>query len=82
MTTLINNSTPGRTETPIIVERSDDSAGWAVAVIVLLMVLAAGAYLWSRYHSVATVQSAGTNINVSLPSPVAPAATGNSGAQQ
>ena len=48
MATIINNPAP--TERTITIERTEDSgAGWAVAVVVLLIVLAAGTYLWVHY---------------------------------
>ncbi len=54
MATVINN--PGE---------SSDSSGWAVAVIILLIVIAGGAYAWFRYHRAAAPGD--TNINVTLP---------------
>jgi protein-S-isoprenylcysteine O-methyltransferase Ste14 len=58
MSTIIN--TPGNNE--------DASAtdGWAVAVIILLVVIGAGAFLWFQYR-MPTETTSDTNINVTLP---------------
>ena len=56
MTTVIN--TPPSTDT------GSNSAGWVVAVIILLAVIAGGAYLWMHHRGT----SGATNINVTLPS--------------
>lgn len=64
MTTIIN---PGNTET------TDSSAGWAVAVIILLAVVGVGAYFWFHYYGVPSTTDSTTNINVTVPStPVTP----------
>lgn len=65
MTTVVN--TPGEKN------GSDSGAGWAVSVIILLVIIGVGAYLWANTQG--TVAPAGTdesatgqtNINVSLP---------------
>lgn len=46
---------------------SDGSAGWAVAVLILLVVLGVGAYFWTHHRGAASDAGAGTNINVTLP---------------
>lgn len=56
MATIVN--TPG--------DRNDSSAGWAVAVIVLLVVIAGIAFWYMRYHR-APIQGGGANIQVNLP---------------
>jgi hypothetical protein len=61
------------------IERTSDSGGWAVAVIVLLVALAVGAYAWVHYRRAATPASGGTNINVTLPTPGANSGNTNSG---
>ncbi|MEO6536753.1 MAG: hypothetical protein ABIT47_03580 [Candidatus Paceibacterota bacterium] len=55
MATIVN--TPGND--------NGSSAGWAVAVIVLLVVLIGGYFLWARHAGRPAAPS--TNINVSLP---------------
>lgn len=71
MATVINN--PGN--------RDDSGGGWAVAIIILLVILAIGAYLWTKssgptvvtpatnYGTTGSGSGAPTNntINVSLP---------------
>lgn len=59
MATIIN--TPSRTD-----NSEDSGSGWAVAVIILLVVIGIGAYFWmlNRQPSAPT---SGTNINVTLP---------------
>ena len=44
------------------------SAGWAVAVIILLAVIAGG-FMWYRYHGAAPAQPTPANINVTIPLP-------------
>ena len=51
------------------------SAGWAVAVIVLLVVVAGGIFWYMRYHRGAAA-APGANIQVNLPTPTS---GGNSG---
>jgi hypothetical protein len=55
-----------------MVERTDDTnAGWAVAVIILLAVVAIGGFFWLRYHQVTPAvtpsSNGGDNINVTVP---------------
>jgi hypothetical protein len=53
------------------VERSD-SSGWAVAVIVLILVIGVGAFVWARYYRApaqAPSSTGGSNINVTVPPP-------------
>ncbi len=59
MTTVIN--TP-----PANNDSGDSSAGWAVAVILLLALIAGGVYLWANYYKAPTKQ-AETNINITIP---------------
>jgi hypothetical protein len=56
MATIVNN--PG--------EPRESSAGWAVAVIILLIVIAVGAVWFMRYRG-APAQNPGANIQVNLP---------------
>lgn len=64
MTTVIN--TPGNN-----VGSEDGGSGWAVAVIILLVVIGVGAYFLINYRSSITEPAANgqTNINVTLPDP-------------
>lgn len=71
MATIVNNPGPDRI---VEVDRTD-SSGWAMAVLILVVVIAVGAYAWVHYRHAATPASGGTNINVTLP-----AGTTNSGA--
>ncbi|MSR70899.1 hypothetical protein EXS62_02570 [Candidatus Kaiserbacteria bacterium] len=65
MATIINNP-PER----VVAVDGADSSGWAIAVIILLVVVAGGAYAWMRYHpGTAAAPSGGTNINVTVPTP-------------
>lgn len=69
MSTIINNdpTTPG--ERVVRVENSS-SAGWAVAVVVLIAVLLVGGYLFMRYRgspAAAPATNGGANINVTIP---------------
>lgn len=64
MTTVIN--TPGNTD------GGEGGSGWAVAVIILIVVIGVGAYFWLHYRGATPAASGGTNINVTLPqNPVA-----------
>jgi len=58
---------------------SQDSgtAGWAVAVIILLAVIVGG-FLWYRSHGAAAPAQPGANINVTIPAPTS-GATGGAG---
>ena len=45
-----------------------DSSGWAIAVIILILVIIVGGYfLWHYRTIVAAPQNPGTNINVTIP---------------
>ncbi len=57
MSTIIN--------TPPAIESTDSGAGWAVAVILLLAVIATGAYAWFHYHGAPAARS--TTIQLNLP---------------
>ncbi len=74
MAQIINNSRPND---PVVV---DNGGGWAVAVIVLLIVLAIGAYALIRHYRPAATggSNPSTNINVSVPNPVGGASGGSS----
>jgi hypothetical protein len=71
MATIVNNpgAAPSTSDRTYIERTSDDGAGWAVAIIVLLAVLAVGAFLWVRYNRApaAATPAPGANINVTLP---------------
>lgn len=56
MATIIN--------TPATADSSDGGSGWAVAVIILLVVIGVGVYFWLNYRA---VPATGMNINVTLP---------------
>jgi hypothetical protein len=64
----------------MLIERSDNGAGWAVAAVIIIAVLAVGAFVWARYYSAPAAQPAttGSSINVSLPS----SDTGSTGGTQ
>lgn len=64
MATVLNN--PGDRE------ENNGSAGWAVAIIILLAVIGIGVYLWSQYQGAGPAvsppsTSGDTTINVTLP---------------
>lgn len=67
MATIVNNPAE-RTER--VVETS--GGGWAVAVIVLVAVIAIGAFVWMRYYSAPAAMQTQTpgsaQINLTLPS--------------
>jgi len=75
MTTVVN--TPGDRNT------GDTGAGWAVAVVILIVIIGIGAYLWANNQAApvtpaATNQentSSSTTINVSLPGTTGNAST-------
>lgn len=58
MTTVIN--TPSR-------DVADNSVGWTVAVIILLLAIAGGFYLWLQYETPVATETGDTNISVVLP---------------
>ena len=65
MSTIIN--TPGNTNT------TDEGAGWAVAIVILLVVIGVGAFLWINYGTTPATNTGPegqTNINVTIPAPV------------
>ncbi len=51
------------------------AAGWVVALIILIAVIVGG-FLWFRYYGGSPAPAGDTNINVTIPNPIAPAATG------
>jgi hypothetical protein len=78
MATVINN--PGNRE------EGDSGAGWAVAVVILLIVIGVGAYLWTNYNSTSPAVPSGTDnsgtsgtgdntLNVTLPGVTGSAST-------
>ncbi len=73
MATVINNpsSTPA-VERTVVDTTGETGAGWAVAVIILLAVVAIGGFLWMRAYQAPAAAPAsdtgGANINVTLPS--------------
>lgn len=78
MATVIERPAERVIERREIIDRSDSSAGWAIALIVLVAVIVAG-FVWARYRAPATVpDTTGASINVSLPS--APSTGDTSGA--
>ncbi|MDO8623923.1 MAG: hypothetical protein Q7R54_01065 [bacterium] len=69
MATIINNPNPGPDRVvERVVETDGGSAGWAVAVIILIAVIAVGAYFWFYNRGApAPQQESGTQINVTIP---------------
>ena len=61
MATIINNP-PGES-----MIAPDNSSGWAVAVIILLVVIAAGAFAWIHYHRAGVAAVPSTTVQVNLP---------------
>ena len=79
--TINNPPVERRVERERIVERSDSGAGWAVAVIILLAIIVAGAYWYTHRAPAAPAQQPGANIQVNLPSAgTQPSDTSGSGA--
>jgi hypothetical protein len=68
MATIIDTDTPA-TNRSVHVDSSDGSAGWAVAVLILVAVLVAGAFWYMRYYRAPAPQPAapGTTVQVNLP---------------
>jgi hypothetical protein len=72
MTTIVNSPNPAPAERTVVKE---DASGWAIAVIILIAVIAIGAYLWLNRQPAQPVQTAqpesqdSTNINVTIPTP-------------
>ena len=60
-------------------DTGDSSAGWAVAIIVLLAVIVFGAVYFYRHGAAAPANSGSTNINVTLPSGGSGSTGGTSG---
>ncbi len=50
------------------------AAGWVVALVIVVAVIAAGVFFYQR-GSFGAAPTGGTNINVTVPNPVAPAPT-------
>ncbi|MHB8660864.1 MAG: hypothetical protein ACYC75_02940 [Minisyncoccota bacterium] len=73
MATIINNPSPER----VIEKKSTDYSGWVVAVIILLVIIALGAYLWFQYYPTSTTTNyGGTNINLTVPAATTGTSTG------
>lgn len=71
MATVINDSGPDRVVTVDRTTDSGSSAGWAIAVIILIAVIV-GLFVWYHYHHVVyTAPAQGGNstgsINITLP---------------
>jgi hypothetical protein len=70
MATIVNN--PGPSERVVERTSGDATAGWAIAIIILIAIVI-GAFAWVRYHGAPYAPSTGTpaggsaNINVSVP---------------
>jgi hypothetical protein len=81
MATIINNpSSTERVTSERMIPVESDSGGWAVAIIVLLLVAGAFLLYWLNYREVpATTQPAtsDTTINLSLPENKTPSVPGN-----
>ena len=57
-------------ERTVRVEQGESQTGWVVAVLVLIVVIIGGVYMWMHYRHPAAApapQSDSTNINVTLP---------------
>lgn len=69
------------TDRPAYVDRGDSGAGWAVALVLIVAVLAVGLFVWARYRGVspATPNTGGSNINVTVPGTSGGASGGASG---
>jgi len=72
MATIVNNPNPGP-ERVVTVERSDSSTGWAIAVIVLIIVIA-GLFWWVHARQMAPApaaqqpaQGGAASVNVTIP---------------
>jgi hypothetical protein len=64
MATIIenNDTNPNR---PVLVSQ-DNSSGWAVAILILVIVIVAGAFWYMRYYR-APAGQAGATVQVNLP---------------
>lgn len=74
MATVINNPGPGSER---VVERTDAGAGWAVAIVLIVLALIA-LFVWPGFRRTATPgapNTGTTNVNVTTP----PSGTGGSG---
>ena len=71
MATIVNNPSgaPSMSDRTYIERTSDgDSAGWAIAVILLLAIIALGVFFWVRAHNAyAPASAAPSTINVTVP---------------
>ena len=79
MATIIenNDTNPNR---PVLVSQ-DSGAGWAVAILILVVVLVAGAFWYMRYYRAPASAAPGATVQVNLPSSgYAPAANSNTSA--
>lgn len=78
MATIVNNP-----QTERVVER-ESNTGWIIAVLVLIVVIAAGAFLWLRYYhrTAPATSNGGTNINVTVPALGEGNSTGQGGAAE
>jgi hypothetical protein len=82
MATIIDTDNPNPNRA-VLVESGDSSAGWAVAVVVLIVVVLAGAFWYMRYYRPAsTYNTPGSTIQVNLPSSGYAPASGNTGSTQ
>ncbi len=73
MATIIDNRTP-EVVRPTIVDSADSSVGWAVAVIILLAIIAVGAFWYMRYRApAAQTNNPGPSIQVNVPNYTQPA---------
>ena len=64
----------------VLIER-DSGTGWAVAAVVIIALLAVGAFVWARYYSAPApaAQNPGASINVTLPQTGGTGETQNTG---
>lgn len=69
-------------ERTVRVEKGESQTGWVVAVIVLIVVIIGGAYLWTHYRRAPAAQEPNsTNINVTLPAGTTNPGSGSGAAQ-
>jgi hypothetical protein len=67
MATIIDTDNP-TTNRSVLVDSSDSSAGWAVAVLILVALIVAGAFWYMRaYRAPAAANNPGSTIQVNLP---------------
>ncbi len=75
MATVIERDRPAG---GVLIERNDSAAGWAVAAVIIIAILAVGAFVWARYYSTPGYTTPANNsVNVSVPGNTTPDTGGN-----